>query len=371
MTVKIGFLVNPIAGIGGKRAWKGTDDIDEAWQIFENEEKYSYERVKKALSSIPTNFPMKIFYCSDPMGQNIIESYPFNKELVYKVDKNHTTAEDTKAACKIFKERKVDLIVFVGGDGTARDVYSVVKQEVPVLGIPSGVKMFSGCFLYHPSYLGDIIQAFSRNEINLTYEDVLDVNEELFRDNKVSATLYGQILTPQKQGLIQGGKIPTSYDSDDEYEAIADELEEVYAIMEGYVILGTGSTVYHVMREFNIEKTLLGVDLMVNGEIKERDVDENTLYELTKGKDVKVILSPIGGQGFLLGRGNQQISARVLEGANSVNLIVIATEEKISTIDKLEIDLGKRINIPQLNNEHLKVITSYHQYKLRKIIMPN
>ncbi|MHA1303723.1 MAG: ATP-NAD kinase family protein [Candidatus Heimdallarchaeaceae archaeon] len=371
MSVKIGFLINPIAGIGGKRAWKGTDDIEEAWEVFEEEEQYAYKRVQKALSSIPRSLPVLFYYCSDPMGKEIIEQYPFENELVYQFDKRYTTAEDTKEACKIFKERKVDLILFVGGDGTARDVLSVVGQDIPVLGIPSGVKMFSGCFLFHPTYLGEIIQLLYKDDIQLSFEDVLDVNEELFRSNKVAVTLYGQILTPQKTGLVQGGKIPTSADSEVEFSSIAEELREEYNITKGYVILGTGSTVYQVMRNFGIEKTLLGVDLMVDGEIKARDLDEDHLYSLVKDKEVKIVLSPIGGQGFLLGRGNQQISAKILEGAKDVELIVVATAGKIRTIKVLEIDLDKKIEIPQINNGFIKVITAYHQYKVRKVNMPN
>jgi len=366
MTIKIGFIVNPIAGIGGKRAWKGTDGIEEAWTIFEKE-KYAYERVEKALSSISDSKSLFFYYCSDPMGESILQNYPFKKELVYSFAKDQTTAEDTKNACKLFLDKKVDLIVFVGGDGTARDILTVVNQEVPIVGIPSGVKMFSGCFLQYPTYLGEIIKAIESGEIQYTLEDVLDVDEELFRNGQVSANYFGSVLTPVKGGLMQGGKIPTGHSDEIEYESIAEDLKFSYDILNGSVILGTGSTVYQVMKYLGFNKTLLGVDFMENGKIIAEDVDEETLYNLAKDKEVKILLSPIGGQGFLLGRGNQQISARVINGCKKVDLIVVSTSSKVQTIESIKIDLSGEVNIPELNNGFIRVLTAYHQYKVKKV----
>ncbi len=367
VTLRIGFLVNPIAGLGGKKAWKGTDDIEQAWDFFEQGEEYSFERVQQALKSIPPQLPLHFYYCDDPMGANIIDDFEINKEIVYSPVEDRTSSEDTKSACKVFLEKEVDLIIFVGGDGTARDVTSIIGDKIPVLGIPSGVKMFSGCFLYRPQDLGEILDEMVHGETVLAPEDVMDVNEELFRENKVQARLYGQLMVPQKLGLIQGGKVSSSVDSPDIYSSISLELKEESDVLKDFVVLGTGSTVFHVMKELGVDKTLLGVDLLSEGKIIARDVNEEGLFELTKGKDIKIILTPIGGQGFLLGRGNQQISSRVLKNAQSFEFLIVSTENKLDTIEKLEIDLDEQVDIPDIRYNYIRVLTGYHQYAMKEI----
>jgi len=365
--LRIGFLINPIAGLGGKKAWKGTDFIEEAWEFFESGETYAFERVKQALDSIDPSLPITFYYCDDPMGKSILANYNFDNELVFNPSKQRTTANDTQTACKAFMTLDLDLILFVGGDGTARDVASVVGDKIPVLGIPSGVKMFSGCFLYRPKDLGEILDEIVHEEIVLAPEDVMDVNEELFRENRVQSSLFGQLIVPQKTGLIQGGKISSSGGVIADFYPLSEELVNEYDILKGIVILGTGSTVYHIMKAIDIEKTLLGIDVLIDGEIKHRDVNEEQLYNITVGKKVKVLLTPIGGQGFLLGRGNQQISSRVLNSVSMFQLIVVSSEEKLSTIDKLEIDLEQPINFESIKNGFVRVLIGYHQYKLKKI----
>lgn len=367
MTLKIGFLVNPIAGLGGKKAWKGTDELDAAWDLFDDGEKYAFERVNKALASITFSLPLLFYYCGDPMGESLLKSHSFDGEKVYSPEESRTSALNTKDVCKIFLEKNVDLIIFVGGDGTARDVTSIVNDKIPVLGIPSGVKMFSGCFLYHPRDLGEILDEMVNGEIAYAPEDVLDVDEKLFRENRVQATLYGQLLVPQKVGLIQGGKISSSVTSAETYDSIAYELIDEYKVLDGLIVLGTGSTVYHIFKSLEIEKTLLGVDLLKDGKIQETDIDEETLYQKTKQKDIKIILTPIGGQGFLLGRGNQQISSRVLKSANRFEFIIVSPEQKLETIDILELDLDEPTSIPDIRNGYIKVLTGFHRYSLVKI----
>jgi len=151
------------------------------------------------------------------------------------------------------------------------------------------------------------------------------------------------------------------------YETMALELKEEYAINDNIVVLGTGSTVYHVFKAMNIEKTLLGIDFFETGKIVNRDVNEQQLFELTKNKDITIVLTPIGGQGFLLGRGNQQISSRVLTNAKSFKFVILSSEQKLETIDQLELDLDSPIDVPDIRNGYIKVLTAYHQYKLTKI----
>ncbi len=371
MSLTIGFILNPIAGLGGKKGWKGTDNVDKAWDVYQKEEKYSSKRIEQALDSIPKSFPLKILYCDTPMGKSIITEYPFESKQIYSPGVDKTTANHTKEACKVFLDKNIDLLVFVGGDGTANDIYSIIKQDKPVLGIPSGVKMFSGCFLYRPSDFGSILQAIHNEEIEYETEEIMDVDEEKFRDNRVETRLTGHMKVPMKTGLIQGGKVPSAHSSESDYGSISKELEESKKILEGFVILGPGSTVYHVMKKLGIEKTLLGVDIMENGKLIKKDVDEHTLHNYSKNRVAKIVLTPIGGQGFLLGRGNQQISARVLKSLKDIELDIIATESKSQITKTLVIDLEEEIKFPQIKNGYIKIITSYRQYKLKKVNQRN
>lgn len=365
--LKIGFIINPIAGLGGKKAWKGTDFINEAWEFFESGETYAFERVKQALDSIDSSLPLFFYFCDDPMGKSILANYDYDSELVFNPSKQRTNANDTQEACKEFMKLDVDIILFVGGDGTARDVASVIGDQIPALGIPSGVKMFSGCFLYRPKDLGEILDEMIHEEIVIAPEDVMDVNEELFRENRVQSSVFGQLMVPQKTGLIQGGKISSSSGVLDDFYPLSEELVNEYDILKGTVILGTGSTVYHVMKAIDVEKTLLGIDILIDGQIKHRDVSEEQLHKLTAEKEVKILLTPIGGQGFLLGRGNQQISSRVLNSVSMFQFIVLSSEQKLTTIDRLEVDLEQHVNFENIKNGFIRVLIGYHQYKLKKI----
>lgn len=369
MIVKVGFLINPIAGLGGKKAWKGTDKIPEAWTLYEQGERYSYSRVEKVLQQIPSDLPLHFYYCGEPMGQNLIERLSFPKTLVYNPPSKYTTAQDTKNACKEFVKNKVDIIIFVGGDGTARDITEVVKRDIPILGIPSGVKMFSGCFLQYPKNLVAMLKAMVEEQVDYAPEDILDVDEEAFRKDQVVAKLYDQAIVPHFSAIVQGSKISSQVSSTQSFEPIAVELKEELDIMKGLVVLGTGSTIYHVARYLGVEKTLLGIDVMIDGKIIAKDVDEVQLINLTKNKQVKLLVTPIGGQGFILGRGNQQLSAKVINNWDECELIVVATPTKIAKLKTLHIDVGDEITNNCIKKKYVKVLIGYHEYILKKLDM--
>jgi predicted polyphosphate/ATP-dependent NAD kinase len=106
-------------------------------------------------------------------------------------------------------------------------------------------------------------------------------------------------------------------------------------------ILGAGTTTARIAELLQVEKTLLGVDVLQNGKLIQKDASERDLLALLdREKSVKIIVSPIGAQGFILGRGSQQISAAVLRSVGEENLIIVSTPHKLAELPQLLVDTG-------------------------------
>jgi predicted polyphosphate/ATP-dependent NAD kinase len=224
----------------------------------------------------------------------------------------------------------VDILVFAGGDGTARDVFRAVGGELPILGIPTGVKMFSGIFAASPENAAKLLVEFLLGNARLVERDVMDLDENAFRHDEVRPRHYGKALTPYTELLLQGAKEPTKTDEAEDVEAtveaLADELED------GVYFLGAGSTIKRLKDMLGIDGTLLGVDIVEvrNGKARllVRDAAERDLLRFVN-KRPKVIVTVIGGLNFLFGRGNQQFSAEVLRHIPKENIIVVAAPSKV------------------------------------------
>jgi len=340
---RIGFFVNPIAGIGGRAGFKGSDDprlVEKALKMgFTSPAPDRAMRVFEGL--LPLADRVKVFAYAGKMGSKILERIGFPHEVVGE-EKDKTTAEDTVKACQMFKSLKVDLIVFCGGDGTARDVCSAIGTEVPALGIPSGVKMYSSVFAKDLDAATRLLKAFLEQDLPLREAEVVDVDEERFRRDKLSIKLYGYLLVPYEPELVQLSKSIIQEDADEaeNKRAIARYIVEQ---MERDVlyILGPGSTVKAITDELGQPKTLLGVDLMVNGKVVARDVSEKEILSFLDAYDkAKVVVTVIGRQGHIFGRGNQQISPAVLRKVGLDNVIIIATRRKIKETPVLHVDTG-------------------------------
>ena len=211
------------------------------------------------------------------------------------------------------KDFGADLILFAGGDGTARDIFNAINGEIPVLGIPAGVKIQSAVFAINPTRAGDIAAKFMKEELTTVQElEVMDIDEEAYRKNRISSKLYGYLKVPYEESLVQGSKEATSGSEEIVLEAIASEVVESMNKDTLYII-GPGTTTRSIAESLGINKTLLGVDVVENGQLLASDVNEETLLRLVKEKKAKIIVTVIGGQGFILGRGNQQISPEVIK----------------------------------------------------------
>ncbi|MEM3883077.1 MAG: ATP-NAD kinase family protein [Candidatus Methanomethyliaceae archaeon] len=365
---RVGFIVNPIAGMGGAVGLKGTDGDE----ILERAVKLGAERVSlrraeeflRALGVVAQT--IEFWTCPDGMGEEAFLRAGVRCTVI-PGRRGKTCAEDTKQAARYMLEHNLDIIVFFGGDGTARDILDSVDMKIPVLGVPSGVKMQSGVFAVTPRAAAELLIKYLWDEVPLKEAEVADVDEEAFREGRLSARLYGYLLTPYEPDYIQGMKAPTPVRDDvvENMRAIARWVVEHMEDNTVY-ILGPGSTVKAIMERLGLESTLLGVDIVADRKLIERDVGEREILEAIRGRRARVIVSPIGRQGFIFGRGNQQISGRVLRAVGKENVLVISTREKLEGIEYLRIDTGDP-EVDRLFQGGLKVLVDYGVFKMMMV----
>ncbi|MBT8508463.1 ATP-NAD kinase [Methanomicrobiaceae archaeon CYW5] len=340
--MKIGFLVNPVAGMGGAVGLKGTDgQYDRAVALGARPVAPAKARAFcAALGAVPHTFCT----AAGEMGEDTLRSAGYDCETVYRPAGEPTMPADTIAACTACIAAGAGLILFCGGDGTARDIFSVCGHDIPLLGIPAGVKMYSGVFATTPAAAAQIIRRLG--ETSCTDAEVLDVDEEAYRHNTLATTVYGIAATPALPDLRQAAKWASDGSSDTRnQEEIARFIVEIMRPGTLY-FLGAGSTTAAVTALLGLEGTLLGVDAVCDGRLVGRDLNEAGILTLLETNPVaKIVVSPIGAQGFVLGRGNQQFSPAVIHRAGVENLIVIATPAKLSRTPSLYIDTGD----PDLN----------------------
>jgi len=372
--LKLGFLINPIAGMGGKVGLKGTDNIARNAMRM-GAKPIAQVRAKEFLNKLRTlefKEQSKIITCPAPMGEEEVEAAGFSTEILQMKLRTKTTADDTKNAVRLMAERKVDLIVFVGGDGTARDILEALlsaKISVPVLGAPSGVKMYSGIFAVTPSDAATVVEAFAKKEVELSEFEVMDTDEAMMREDQFNMRLYGYLCGPFLPMRIQGSK-QVSEETLDERE---NQLAVARFIAEsidagGTYILGPGTTIRCVAALLGIEKTLLGVDLYKKSKVV-KDVNEAKLLRLIKNwRNTWIVLSPIGRQGIIFGRGNQQISPEIIRRVGKERIIVGATKGKLQSIEGgvLRVDTGIA-EVDNILRGYMRVITDYKEWRLVRV----
>jgi predicted polyphosphate/ATP-dependent NAD kinase len=363
----LGFLVNPIAGMGGTVGLKGTDGlVDEA--IKKGAVPHAGDRARKTLermTALKKNF--RLVTCSSKMGGDIAGEVGLDHEVVYTYG-GESSRQDTLNACRIFLDRSVDLILFCGGDGTARDIYEVVSDKTPILGIPAGVKMHSSVFAVNPEAAGELVLEFLENGLDLKESEVMDVDEEKYRQNILDTKVYGYALTPYKPLLVQDSKAVYAGGGEEEAKkGIAEFASEFMRDGSAY-ILGGGTTVKAIADRLGLEKTLLGVDVVKDGRLLARDVGEKQLLEvLGKEGRVKIIVSPIGAQGFIFGRGNQQVSAEVIRRVGVRNIIIVATPHKLSETRYLRVDTSDSELDKQLSG-YKRVVIGYQLAQRKDVV---
>jgi predicted polyphosphate/ATP-dependent NAD kinase len=368
--LKIGLVMNPIAGIGGPAALKGSDGPDIVLKARQaGSESKVLERTRlvlQELSDLQDHLEFVVY--PGVMGQVAFNDSSLPFRVVGQGLVDETAADDTRRAVELLQDECVDILVFAGGDGTARDVCDVINPGQVVLGIPCGVKMHSGVFANSPLSAGKIIRDITLGKLTtVTDAEVRDIDELAFRHGLVRAKYYGEMTVPEALRYIQQTKSGGVEVEELVLQEIAADVVEAMRPGVQYLI-GSGSTTAAIMDSLNIKNTLLGVDVIKDGHLVAADATEVQLFSCVEHNSSEIILTVIGGQGHIFGRGNQQLSPRVIQAVGKNNLKVIATKTKLEALGEkpLLVDTGD----PVLDNELaglIRVITGYEDSVLCRV----
>lgn len=346
----LGLIVNPVAGIGGRYALKGSDDVRAvALAVERGATPVAPLRARRALAVVASLVPdVGVLAPAGGMGAELAAEANLKSAALEHRPAAPTTAADTRAAAVELAERGVDLLLFAGGDGTARDIAAAVGTTLPVLGIPAGVKMRSGVFATSPERAGDAAGRYLADpgRFGLVDCEVLDAP-----DAALDSELFALARVPSVPDRLQRGKAAGGPSGEGDLNALAREIARGMEPGRLYLI-GPGTTTERIMQALGLVGTPLGVDAVRDGALLQPDLDEAGLLRLLEdGSDATLVLGVIGGQGFLLGRGNQQISARVLHRIGADNVVVVAGADKLSSLDPavLRVDLGDVEHDPVLD----------------------
>ena len=355
--------------MGGRVGLKGTDGEETLQKAVElGAEPTAPARAIEMLKALRhIECAIELITYPHQMGEDEAKESGFIPTVIGHIPER-TTAVDTRKAVKAMAQLEVDLILFVGGDGTARDIYEEVQTAIPVLGIPAGVKVHSSVFAVDPEAASRITAQFVQTGLPLRKAEVMDIDEDEFRRGILSAKVFGWLLIPFELELVQSIKIASPFTDEEKANQLA-IAEYVVKNMNPHVIyiLAPGTTVYTIAEVLGIQKSLLGVDLVKNQRLIASDVNEKQILSKIKGREAKIIVTPIGGQGFIFGRGNQQISPAVLRAVGKENIIIISTRNKLCSLRKLMVDTGDS-KVDNWFKDPIRVITDYGKEQVVNVV---
>jgi predicted polyphosphate/ATP-dependent NAD kinase len=341
--------------MGGRVGLKGTDgeDVQRQCRLLGAMPEAPARTIEALRQLLPIKDDIEIITYPFEMGEEEAKACAFEPTIIGSVKKGRTTGQDSRKAAVDLQRTGVDLILFAGGDGTARDIYSGIGDRAVVLGIPAGVKIHSAVYATNPRAAGELAAMYLIRKLTSVREaEVMDIDEEAFRQGRISAKLHGYLRIPFEQAFVQSMKAGQKDSEEEDLENIA------FAILDGMepdclYVLGPGTTTRAIKSKMSSVNTLLGVDVALNRQLVARDLGENQLLALIEGKRVKIIVTVIGGQGYIFGRGNQQISSRVIQRVGKENIIVVATKDKLSAL------AGKPLLVDTGDNETNKMLSGY------------
>ena len=369
--VRLGLLVNPDAGLGGRLGLKGSDGQAELARSMGAEDR-SGPRMRAMLEHFSSihrvGFEDISWVTSEGrMGTDWLPEVEIGSISTVHSSGAETSAVDTQDAVNALLESEIDLLVYAGGDGTTRDVVaaldSIGSPETPVIGVPTGVKMHSGCFAASPKAAAEALSSWLIGDLLLASTEVLDLDEDLYRQGKWVVRLYAEAMTPSSPRWMQGSKQRVEASGEeDTTEGLADHIREILISEERMLIWGSGGTLRKIAEMNGFEPTNLGIDATIGNEQVGTDLSESDLLELLSGHNgpTTLLLSPMGGQGFLIGRGNLQLSPEVLRLIGIDNILGVVTPAKLLSVRRLRIETGD----PDLDADfaamrYMKVLQGY------------
>lgn len=363
---KIGLIVNPIAGMGGSVGLKGTDGEMRQRALALGASPVAPGRVREFVDRLTCGKRISLLLAPGVMGADYLGAADVTTQVVGELS-GETSPADTRRIAREMLEQSVELLVFVGGDGTARDICDAIGTQVAVVGVPSGVKVYSAAFANSVHGAASLVDAFV-DGADLTEEEVLDIDEDAFRRGVLDARLYGYLLVPRIEEYLQGGKEASgaggsSLENKQEIgEYVADEMAPGILYL-----LGPGTTVKAITDALHLDKTLLGVDAVYGGRGVGADLNEKGILELLdRYPRRRIVVTPLGGNGFIFGRGNRQFTSRVIRLVGRENIMVVANRDKLAKLACLRVDTDDT----ELNrglSGYIDVITGYRFSKLVKV----
>ncbi|NHK33050.1 MAG: ATP-NAD kinase [Asgard group archaeon] len=370
ITKKVGLIVNPIAGMGGRVGLKGTDGVKilEQAKLLGAKPESQNRTLISIQKLIPIQEKIELIAYPEEMGENIAKECGFQPTIIGSISKGKTTADDTQKAAKDLLDLKIDLLLFAGGDGTARNIYDAIKGELVTLGIPTGVKIQSAVFARNPARAGELALSFlQKRTISVREAEVMDIDEDSFRKGIVRAKLYGYLKIPYERAHIQSSKAGSPETETFAHQAIAEEIIENMETSCFYII-GPGTTTRAIMDKLQLSNTLLGIDLIYDKKLVANDLNESKLLHHIQDNKVKLIITPIGGQGYILGRGNQQLSPEIIKKIGKDNIIVIATRNKLTSLngEPLLVDSGDK-EVDEILSGYIGIITGYREKSIYRV----
>ncbi|WDP93341.1 MAG: ATP-NAD kinase family protein [Desulfobacter sp.] len=359
--IRIGLIINPIAGMGGRVGLKGTDGLAEKARELGARPQAAAKAVR-ALAALAQAPGLTLLSPPGDMGGRMAGSCGLTVQVLDMAGKAVTSGADTIKAARMMASMDADLILFAGGDGTARDICTAVGEGVPVLGIPAGVKIHSPVFAQTPEAAGRLALEVAKGNIRtFSPREVLDIDEEIYRQGRVQTRLYGYLSVPEAD-RVQSRKSGTPVGEAAAQNLIAlDYIDAMEA--EAVYLIGPGTTTRPVMENLKLPNSLLGIDVVKNKQLVLNDSTEKDLLEITcNAPDIRIFITPIGGQGYLFGRGNHQISPEIIRRAGKENIRVGATLQKIGSLRgrPFLVDTGDP-DTDRMLAGYTRVITGYRQ----------
>jgi predicted polyphosphate/ATP-dependent NAD kinase len=363
---KVGLIVNPVAGMGGSVGLKGTDGHLYKKALELGADPVTPGRTEAFLSRIECKDEITLFVAPGKMGADHVADFDIPFTPIGQIG-DESSAEDTKRIATKMVARGAELLIFVGGDGTARNVYDAIDSEVPVVAVPAGVKVYSSVFAVNPRAAAGMVDAFVQDG-GVTEQEVLDIDEDALREDRLDSKHYGTLLVPEEQRFLQHGKVASTRSA-----SVEKSKEEIAAFVveemdpETLYLIGPGTTLKAVTDAIGLPKTLLGVDGVAAQEMVGEDLNERQILDLfDRYPERAIIVTPLGGNGFIFGRGNKQFTPRVIREVGPENVRVIATRHKLRSLDCLRVDTGD-LEVDEMLCGWVTITVGYRESRMMEV----